>query len=371
MDAMGGLPDLLPESTPSTGNIAPSDSQFQPLQPPAPEVAEESNADALYTNSNDMMSDPLMSASASALPYALKADYSGAGFFDKFRFQDSNEFYQKMNRSDPTGGYVTYVDRKTAWAENLVSITPANTARIAVDSVNVASGFGRKSVRISSLDQYHTGLFVADVRHMPVGPGTWPALWTVEEHSWPTGGEIDIIENVNGQTTSTTQSTLHTSPGCSMATPDVSNPQMTGQGYTHKSCNYNSGFEGCGVVGPAGSFGTAFNNNGGGTFATEWKASSIRMWFWPRGTSPMEKAAPGTTPQPDATWGMPYAYFALSDTLCPTSHFGQHNLVINTDLCGDWAGALTPDCVNIVKNNPALYDQAYWEINSVKVYQMQ
>ena len=45
------------------------------------------------------------------------------------------------------------------------------------------------------------------------GGGTWPAWWAYGP-GWPNKGEIDIIETVN--TEQDAQSTLHTSPGCSM-----------------------------------------------------------------------------------------------------------------------------------------------------------
>ncbi|KAJ9096322.1 hypothetical protein QFC21_005142 [Naganishia friedmannii] len=45
---------------------------------------------------------------------------------------------------------------------------------MAVDAKNVASGRGRDSVRISSKDRFN------------------------DEHHWPNGGEIDILEGANG-----------------------------------------------------------------------------------------------------------------------------------------------------------------------------
>ncbi|KAG9034099.1 hypothetical protein FS837_002287 [Tulasnella sp. UAMH 9824] len=49
-----------------------------------------------------------------------------------------------------------------------------------------------------------------DVRHMPTGCGTWTAFWTnSNNNTWPTGGEIDIIEAVND--VGLNASVLHTS----------------------------------------------------------------------------------------------------------------------------------------------------------------
>jgi hypothetical protein len=50
-------------------------------------------------------------------------------------------------------------------------------ANIGVDHTNIATGSGRKSVRIESKKTYLHGLFIADMSHMPGGIcGTWPAL---------------------------------------------------------------------------------------------------------------------------------------------------------------------------------------------------
>lgn len=48
---------------------------------------------------------------------------------------------------------------------------------------------------------------------MPQGCGTWPAVWELGP-DWPQDGEVDIVEGVNDVVPN--QSTLHTSPGCTM-----------------------------------------------------------------------------------------------------------------------------------------------------------
>lgn len=77
------------------------------------------------------------------------------------------------------------------------------------------SGPGRNSVRIQSKNAYGAGVMIANVRAMPIGCGTWPALWSnAEDVTWPDGGEIDIIEGINNQDAS--NSVLHTGWSCSM-----------------------------------------------------------------------------------------------------------------------------------------------------------
>jgi hypothetical protein len=67
-------------------------------------------------------------------------------------------------------------------------------------------------------------------------------------------------------------------------------------------------------------------------------------------------------------------------------HFGNMSIIINTDFCGDWAGEVYADypncpqnqaisgsrdrCVDFVGNNPQAFTEAYWDFNSIRVYQM-
>ncbi|KAF4609619.1 hypothetical protein G7Y89_g15835 [Cudoniella acicularis] len=60
------------------------------------------------------------------------------------------------------------------------------------------------------------------------------------------------------------------------------------------------------------------------------------------------------------------------------THFGDHQIVINTDFCGSWGGAvwqydaicapIAPDYNTYVAENPEEFAVAYWEINYVNVY---
>jgi len=100
------------------------------------------------------------------------------------------------------------------------------------------------------------------------------------------------------------------------------------------------------------------------------------MWFWPFGQAP--KDIDTGAPMPDR-WGTPYAFFALDESSCPASHFRAQRLVINTCLCGDWAGSVweySPcyessgkvSCNDYVQNNPKAFQDAYWSINYITIY---
>jgi hypothetical protein len=92
-----------------------------------------------------------------------------------------------------------YVNQATALAQNL-TYAHGNTLILRADhttAIPATSLTGRNSVRIKSVKTYTTHVAVFDVRHMPEGCGTWPAIWEVQENGWPAGGEVGIVEGVN------------------------------------------------------------------------------------------------------------------------------------------------------------------------------
>lgn len=141
--------------------------------------------------------------------YSLDYDFFAGNFYDNFNFYAA---------SDPTHGFVNYVDRTTAanygsknGGRALIEGGSGTNARLNVDSTNTFDNTkayysaypnpGRTSVRIESTKQWTHGLIVGDFEHMPFACGAWPAFWTLGENTWPTDGEVDIIEGWNDQTT--------------------------------------------------------------------------------------------------------------------------------------------------------------------------
>lgn len=151
------------------------------------------------------------STSEAGRNFTLRDDISGNGFFDAFTWWDS---------ADPTHGFVDYVSKSDAQKAQL-SYVDSTTGRFVMradDSTVLSAGSstGRKSVRIHSKKLMGDGVLIAKVSRMPVGCATWPALWTSTRGTWPTGGEIDIVEGANDQGP-TNLASLHTSNGCSIA----------------------------------------------------------------------------------------------------------------------------------------------------------
>ena len=137
--------------------------------------------------------------------------------------------------------------------------------------------------------------------------------------NWPNGGEIDIIEGVNQQ--SQNDMTLHTSDGCS-----VNNGGFTGSMST-SNCYVNAPGQstnaGCGIAATSSeTYGTGFNNIGGGVYATEWTSSAISIWFFPRYAIPGDISSGNPDP---SGWGTPLASFSGNCDI--DSHFGPQQIV--------------------------------------------
>ena len=311
---------------------------------------------------------------AFAANYTLTKDYSNS-FFDQFDF---------FTGPDPTSGFVSFVDEQTANSTGLAGFVSTSTvpdaAYMGVDAVNVTPN-GRPAVRIASKDTWNHMLMVADIQHMPIGCGTWPAFWMLGgPNAWPENGEIDVIEGVNSGVNDMTPNTmtLHTDAGISLANTTA---DMTGN-ITTTNCDVaaSSNNLGCQIHDPdsISSFGVPFNKIGGGVYATEYTSEAIKIWFFARGSIPADISA--GMPNPDV-WPAPNALFE-SDADSLDSHFSGLQVIFDTTLCGDWAGnaavweasecsVLADTCVDYVTSNPSAFTEAYCAINDLKVYQDQ
>ncbi|WVF66055.1 hypothetical protein IAT40_000793 [Kwoniella sp. CBS 6097] len=294
--------------------------------------------------------------------YSLARKYIGQDFFDGFDFK---------TMEDPTHGRVNYVSKQQAHEKGLAYIDEGNTFVMKVDDkYTVSHGQrGRDSIRIESQEDFGNGVIILDVLHMPTGCATWPAFWTLGAGNWPNGGEIDILEGVNG--IGTNQATLHTSSGCTM--PNHINATGT-QLDTNCAINTNED-HGCGVRdNRRESFGATFNREKGGWLAMQRSNDGISMWFWPRYNSLVpEDVRSGEQKVNPANWGKPFA--AFPSTHCSISnHFDQHKIIFSTSLCGDWAGATYSQsgcpgtCESHVDGYPGAFQYAYWKLNALRVY---
>ncbi|RAL15908.1 uncharacterized protein BO97DRAFT_458901 [Aspergillus homomorphus CBS 101889] len=304
--------------------------------------------------------------------YTLKDNYMANNyqdFFNKFTF---------WTGADPTKGLVDYVDEASAWNNGLIG--NGGNIYLGVDNTNKVGDEGRKSVRLTGKTAYGPGtLIVADIAYMPQVCGTWPAFWmTAQSDDWPQSGEIDIVENANNAQNN--QMSLHVSEKqgqCSIAP----NPSMTATKDRWGNCaeEVNGG---CEANDPrTNSFGSGFNNNGGGVYAMEWTTQAVRIWFFPRGSIPSGNSGPlGASPDPN-TWGTPTTNFQSKDgSGCDmSSHIRNQRIVIDTTFCGTWASGTWSSsgcasktgyssCEDYVKNVPGDFKYAFWTFKSLKAY---
>lgn len=296
--------------------------------------------------------------------YQLAESWQGESFIKDWNFFDA---------ADPTNGYVTYVNQSRAEHSGLVKVTPSGSFYMGVDYQNTLNpnGPGRESVRIETKKYYTEGLYVIDIQHMPGSIcGTWPAFWSVGK-DWPHDGEIDIIEAVNLQKAN--KIVLHTSGSCDVGGSNG----MTGT-LSSSECGEASGTVGCVVKGTDGSSGTPFNEADGGVYAMEWTDAFIKIWFFARSQIP----ASLSSGNPD-TSSFPTPMAHLQGSCDFSQRFKAQKFILDTTFCGDWAGNVFAEstcpmsdpsspmrsCVNYVAQNPAAFKEAYWEINSIKVYQ--
>jgi len=318
-------------------------------------------------------SSPSSSSSASpSSPWKLVQSYQGSSFFSGWQFTVGG---------DPTNGQVTYVDEATGQSAGLVSINSAGNAVMGVETTPQVSST-RQSIRITTQFTYTGGLVIMDSVHMPTGCGTWPAFWS-NGPNWPAGGEIDIVEGVNNYTNN--QATIHTNPGCSISSSSSQTLGISGTVVGGTDCSAaDTGNQGCGIrASQTNSFGAAFNNISGGVYAMQWDSSGIAVYFFPRSSIPSDITSGAPLP---SGWGQPMAFWPASGCN-PFQFFNSHSLIFDTTLCGDWAGSAwtgsgipgqqescaqitgVATCEQFILNNGAAFDDAYWEVKSVKVYQ--
>lgn len=318
-----------------------------------------------HTPTSSNQAPPAATTSASSGNYSsswqLAQSREGSSFFDNWQFWD---------QADPTNGNVQYVDSATAWSENLVSISNGQAIMRADTGDNVGN---RQSIRITDNYTFNDNtLIIMDAAHMPTGCGTWPAFWS-NGPNWPSGGEIDIVEGVNGQTQN--QATLHTNPGCTAGSDP--NQGASGQLSNADCGSSDNDNTGCGFTDTTSdnSFGGGFNSNGGGVYAMQWVDSGISVWFFPRSAIPGDITAGEPNP---SGWQSPFANWPAS-TCPPNQYFNNNNAIFDLTFCGDWAGAAWSSsgcadstgysaCSDYVSAVGSGFTEAYWAINYVKYF---
>ncbi len=110
-------------------------------------------------------------------PYKLIEKQEGMDFFDHYTFYEGSD-------SLGSAGYNTYVSKEEAETLEIVGVVNGTGTRtgtqqeelIFMKSSPTIKG-PRSSIRLEGKRRFDRGLFILDLRHMPNGPGVWPAFW--------------------------------------------------------------------------------------------------------------------------------------------------------------------------------------------------
>ncbi|KAL9561237.1 hypothetical protein ACKAV7_014592 [Fusarium commune] len=322
---------------------------------------------------------------SSCKQYSLKTTYDSTNFFDQFNFRDAAYFnsIDPAYGGDPTNGSVNYLSKTKAISSGLAK-TINGQVYLGVDAKNKAklrgkskAIHGRDSVRLESKKTWSSGIMIADIEHMPgTACGVWPSFWSYNFDENPVG-EIDIIEGINDQSRNVVS--LHTCGTCSFTKIGgiEGRPNCNNGGTLSDQCEDGMNYDGCGNTMSAGSYGSEFNKAKGGVYATWLRADSLKIYWWSRKNIPDDITAGKPDP---SKWGTPASQFFSGKGCNVGTYFKGQTIILNTAFCGDnidqakWneecrasTGAKT--CDAYVTNNPAAFKQAYWLINSIKIYQ--
>ncbi|KZV65182.1 glycoside hydrolase family 16 protein [Peniophora sp. CONT] len=301
---------------------------------------------------------------------ALKANYTGSDFMDTSK-------WNYFTGQDPTNGKVDYLSLTNAKKAGLVK-SSGDKFIMSVETGDLPSGTDRKSVRISSVQQWSSGLIIADFEQMPHGCGTcdtegvWPAFWTVGAN-WPEDGEIDIIEGVNTRTNN--QLTLH-SGGQANCTIDTNPPLVNGvSGYLANVLNTQclstaDSDAGCSFSDPdPNSFGPGFNAVGGRVMAILRDDTGVKMWSFARDDVPADIL--GGAPNP-YLWSSPRAFWS-SATCDIKANFAPQTIVLNTDVGGGWtegdlaSSGCGSDIASVVADG-SNFNNGNWTVNYIALF---
>jgi len=328
--------------------------------------------------------------------YKLTFDYSGNNL-EKMNPNNSDsdwKFSPSHNDQfdgEPTHGIVQYGNNY----ELISIINQNNKKQLKIDLEHKSVNYQyRKAPRIHFYRKtFDHGLFIIDLEHLPYGPGLWPSFWfhglTNSPSKWACNGEIDVIEGITDNTgkSTTNYSTLHTNivngNDCIQNIPNISNKSCSAGDIGYNSCgcsgNDNCPNLGCGIYWKNfNTFGNQFNDAKGGTFAIEISNDlGITIWFWPRNDPLLPDNIKNSHSDSLSTdnW-QTQKDNKIQFQPCP-NHFKNLVPIINTTLCGDWAGNVffpnDPEsnikCQGYAQDPNVDITEGYWLINYVKIYE--
>jgi hypothetical protein len=318
-------------------------------------------------------------------------------------------FFTTFPHDDPTMGDVVY-DRMKWVNKDMIKLNGYDGLYAFIKSRNDSLGFD--SFRFTSKPYYNLSnddqkiLFVFKGK-FPSANGVWPAWWlngsrqeewlykknnsTSDESldkfsgigqfyntpspvnctDWPSAGEVDILETINGN--NIIHNTIHTCP--QMCDSEWNDDGIIINCADATSTDPNSGCSG-----------KSFTvNSPEGTFACLWEANSIRFYYWePEADVRFEGGPLSNSPKPEL-WSKSslknYVRFFETDAQCnDTKHkdwqcesckdvnkceFVNLKMIFNITLCGKWAGNEFDETDNSLSNcKDYIFSEGKDEINN-------
>ncbi len=215
------------------------------------------------------------------------------------------------------------------------------------DQLPTDSSIGRRSVTLWSYVHLSEGLYILDILHAPTAAcGLWSS--------------IRLAVLIRSACLNPSQSIQAQHPG--------SQTRAGSKCFQAKNDTIRVRAED-----DTGPFASAINNEGGATYAFEWRADIVNVWIWMGASAPIE-VKNGSIVDP-TTWGPPRAQY-LGDCRVNMDKKQEPNMRIYTTFCpllalDDYYRSdcfrTAPSCYQYVATNPSAYQNAYWLINHIKV----
>ena len=315
---------------------------------------------------------------------------TGRALFTDF----TDHFFTTFPHDDPTQGMVVY-DRAKWTHDDMIDLKENDGLLAYVKFRDDMAGFDSFRFTTKSffnLDEETQRILFVFKGSFPSEKGIWPAWWlngsledtwtyhdslpavgdellnrysgggnfydtgsSVNSTDWPGAGEIDIIENINGD--SLIYNTLHTCPqmcnsewnqdgsivNCANAKTNDVNPGCSGMSYSVEKL--------------------------AGTFACLWEPDIIRFYYWEPGAGVKGNGGPLNIQPDPGLWNAHLknsVKLLESDSECDdalhqpwqckncnrsnTCQFKNMKMIFNVTLCGTWAGNLFDSTENALRN---------------------
>eukprot|EP00933_Yihiella_yeosuensis_P058351 TRINITY_DN5878_c0_g1_i1.p1 TRINITY_DN5878_c0_g1~~TRINITY_DN5878_c0_g1_i1.p1 ORF type:complete len:528 (-),score=107.88 TRINITY_DN5878_c0_g1_i1:670-2253(-) len=269
-----------------------------------------------------------------AIPQEYKLAWSAEGenFLDSFTFMTVDETHgaqQYLTKEEAIrAGIAVSTARSTQLRVGKVIPSTAPNAAHKRESVMLHSNFAWKPEEGM--------LVVMKYNHVPYGAGVWPAFWLMNsDEIWPNGGEFDIMEYANDEVG---KITFHTNRNCFLDQRKLGmcmrgKPIGRNSGPMNCNTNYFKNLLGCRPRQIQRS-GEWYAKNPG-VLAAAWDENGVTVYHIPKYEIPHDLK--NDVPKPETWSRFVVAYLPFNKRTCAKVAKKQE-IVLNTALCGDWAG---------------------------------